>query len=142
MTPQAKDLHGFFIPFASKSLVVSHQNPYQAPKTLSSQSGVENLFRQRSPMTWWIVIPVGLLVPGLMYFLFQRDAIGLIVFLLLLFGIPLAFAFFGPFWDIVLFDDSRLNGLGLYPFLAACLLIPVASLILAISANRRATQTG
>jgi len=71
-------------------------------------------------------------LPGLVYWLIRRDSKGLLAFLLLILGIPIAFALFGPLWALVIFRDTTYSEFGLYPFIATCIIIPITSLAITI----------
>ena len=113
-------------------------NPYQTPLEAPFGPSDQNLARKRRvPISWLTTIVVGLLVPGLAYWLILRNHRGMIGFLALFLAIPLAFVFFGPIWDLVLFDGTPYDQAGLYPFLGCCVVVPLASLLIAVRAKSR-----
>ena len=79
---------------------------------------------------------LGLLVPGLAYWLIVRTRNSLFVFLTLFLSIPLLFLFFGPLWDMVLFNGTPYNQAGELPFYVSSALVPLVSLGLACFAKR------
>ena len=83
-----------------------------------------------------MTVILGLLIPGLVYWLLLRTPKALNTFLFLFLALPLAFAFYGPFWDLVMFNGTPYSQAGLYPFLVKCALIPLCRLFLAVKAKR------
>ena len=76
-------------------------------------------------------------MPGLAYWIMLRNRRGLVGFLTQFLAIPTAFLFFGPVWDIFLFRGTPYGQSGLYPFLGCCVVVPLASLLIAVRTKSR-----
>ena len=112
-------------------------NPYRTPSSSVYKPVSHSAPAQQGTLfSWPTTIILGLLVPGLAYWRMLRTPKSLNTFLFLFSTIPVAFLFYGPFWDLVLFKGTPYNQAGLYPFLLKCALVPLASLFLAVKARR------
>ena len=58
-------------------------------------------------------------------------------FLVQFLALPFAFVFFGPIWDVILFKGTPYGQAGLYPFLGCCVVVPLASLLIAVRTKSR-----
>jgi len=109
---------------------IAHQQPILGYETPTGPAGFV-----RAPI--WAIVLVALIVPGLASALMRGTAAAIIKMILLLAVVPLAFLFFGPYWSIVLFPNSRLSETGLYPFLVTCAAVPLLSVVLAVLDRNR-----
>ncbi len=100
-------------------------NPYEAPVQLADAETPSQPVRTKYSTLFTVVM--GLVIPGLPTLLIRRNRSGQVWFVLLLSSLPLAYGFFGPFWDVVLFDGTPYDQAGFYPFIASCVLVPIAS---------------
>jgi hypothetical protein len=110
-------------------------NPYESPKMLTACAPSPP--PQVKPWPATVIWLVGLFVPGLPSLLMRRSVAGFVRFAFLILLVPFAFAFFGPFWDLVLFAGTRYGEFGLYPFLATCCVVPFLSVWLGFRDRRR-----
>ncbi len=109
-------------------------NPYKSPtesNCVRPKPTIPDANSWRTmPWGYWLI--VGVLVPGLAYWQLARNQRAKIVFALLLLAIPAAYLFFGPFWDLVLFNGTALGQAGLYPFWACLAATTALSLAIAV----------
>jgi hypothetical protein len=81
-----------------------------------------------------VIVLLAIIVPGLSSSLIRGSPWRCI---LLIAAVPMAFVFFGPFWDEVLFRSTRLRNFGLYPFLVTCAAVEIISVVLALSDRKK-----
>jgi hypothetical protein len=104
----------------------------QRPITLAYATPQPGNGFARTPLP--VILLLAILVPGLSSSLLRGTAWRC---LCLAPVIPLAFLFFGPFWGEVLFPASSWSELGLYPFALTCLVVEIASVLLALRDRKR-----
>lgn len=85
------------------------------------------------PPSVLVVVCLGLLIPGLPSLWMKKYVAGITLLGL----IPVSFAFFGPIWDLYLFDGTRFDQDGLYPFICCFIATPLLSVIHALVVRRR-----
>lgn len=101
-------------------------NPYEPPRT-PSRYIASNPPTSRRPLPAIAVWLLGLIVPGSPSLFMRPSAAGIVRFIVLAAAIPLAFVFFGPVWDLILFDGTPYDESGFYPFIAVCIAVPILS---------------
>ena len=109
-------------------------NPYQPPQQ-ARRHLIGGYPRKVLPLAWAILI--AFVIPGLPVWVMRRDWKGFIIFATVIAIVPLALLFFGPFWDLVLFDGTPYDQWGFYPFLATLVAVPCLSVLVSIKEHRK-----
>jgi hypothetical protein len=108
----------------------TEQGPRSGPH---EQLPLENSSLWPTSMIWLI----GLLGFGLPSVCMRPSFSTVVRFGLLIVSLPTAFILFGPCWAEVIFVGTRYSGLGIYPFIATCILIPFLSVWLGFRDRHR-----
>mgnify|MGYP001821825083 CR=1 FL=1 len=106
-------------------------NPYSPPE----QDVLVELPSRSAAWTLSVgaTVTLGFLAPGVPLMMMKRWLAGLAWLL----AIPVAFAFFGPFWGLILFQGTAYSEVGLYPFLFVLCLTPIGSVIDCLATRER-----
>ncbi len=113
-------------------LCVQVNNPYAPPSTYSRSHRPLDASRSR-PLSKFLIVFLGIVLPGLPAILMNRRVSGIA----LLVAIPASLGFFGPCWDLYLFDGTPYDQCGLYPFVLLCCVIPVLSVWHGLTVRRQ-----